>query len=77
MFTRIILENIKALPYPDMNSPIIVVIDQKVTLLMSNIEHNTATLESEIDLLVYHLRTDNFGRKLIKQCSFRPKLFLL
>ena len=55
MFTRIILENIKALPYPDMYSPIIVVIDQKVALLMSNIEHDTATLESEIDLLVYHL----------------------
>jgi len=55
MFTRIILENIKALPYPDMNSPIIVVINQKVALLMSNLEHDTATLESEIDLLVYHL----------------------
>ena len=28
---------------------------QKVALLMSNLEHDTATLESEIDLLVYHL----------------------
>lgn len=65
MFTRIILENIKALPYPDMNSPIIVVINQKVALLMSNLEHDTATLESEIDLLVYHLYNLTYDEVLI------------
>ena len=65
MFTRIILENIKALPYPDMNSPIIVVIDQKVASLMSNLEYDTTDLESEIDLLVYHLYNLTYDEILI------------
>ncbi len=55
LFKRIILENIKALPYPDISSPIIVCLDQKVAVRMSNTECDTLTLESEIDFLVYRL----------------------
>lgn len=65
MFTRIILENIKALPYPYMESPYITIIDRKVALLMSNYEHDITTLELEIDLLVYHLFNLTYDEVLI------------
>ena len=65
MFTRIILENIKALPYPNMNSPIIPILDQKVAMLISRSEYDSITLESEIDLLVYHLYNLTYDEVLI------------
>lgn len=54
IFTRIILENIKALPYPNINSPFISKIDQKVERNINESMENIS-IENEIDFLVYHL----------------------
>ena len=59
MFKRIILENIKALPYPNINSTQISQIESLVKKILSAKSSNTTTdtssLEQEIDCLVYHL----------------------
>ncbi len=59
MFKRIILENIKALPYPNFNSTYISQIESLVNDIFavktSNTETGTTHLEQQIDRLVYHL----------------------
>lgn len=59
MFKRIILENIKALPYPNMSSTIIPLIDINVNQILTEKKAtptaDTSQLEKQIDLLVYHL----------------------
>lgn len=59
MFKRIILENIKALPYPDIKSNQIIKIDKLVTEILvakrTSLYADTFSQEQKIDLLVYHL----------------------
>ena len=59
MFKRIILENIKALPYPDINNAIINQLDNIVDRILNakgnNPSTDTSSLEQQIDLLVYKL----------------------
>lgn len=59
MFKRIILENIKALPYPIIKSSQISQIESLVneilSLKSSNTKTDTSSLEQEIDHIVYHL----------------------
>jgi hypothetical protein len=59
MFKRIILENIKALPYPNLQNDFISQIENLTTSILSAKNKATASdtsaLEQQIDLLVYHL----------------------
>ena len=59
MFKRIILENIKALPYPNMEREEINKIDNMVDRILNAKKENpnadTSSLEQQIDFLVYHL----------------------
>ena len=59
MFKRIILENIKALPYPNMQHSHIIDIERIVDIILMTKKDNpsadTSALESEIDTLVYQL----------------------
>ena len=59
MFKRIILENIKALPYPNMDNLLIIDIEKMVEAILVRRKDNpsidTSDMESEIDRLVYQL----------------------
>lgn len=55
LFKRIILENIKALPYPDLKSPFVARLDELVKWRYSVSEPEQSKVEQAIDLLVYHL----------------------
>ena len=59
MFKRIILENIKALPYPNMQHSHIIDIERLVDIILATKKDNpladTSALESKIDHLVYQL----------------------
>ncbi|MCH5176253.1 MAG: Eco57I restriction-modification methylase domain-containing protein, partial [Prevotellaceae bacterium] len=64
MFARIILENIKALPYPNIVNPIIDILDKKVEMLLSNSRFDN-NAENEIDILVYQLYGLSYDELLI------------
>ena len=59
MFKRIILENVKALPYPNMDNLLILdiekIVDEILIRKRGNPSIDTSDMESEIDNLVYHL----------------------
>ena len=59
MFKRIILENIKALPYPSLQNPMINPIERLVNEILAakqlSPDAETLSQEQEIDRLVYHL----------------------
>ena len=59
MFKRIILENIKALPYPSLQNPTINPIERLVNEILAakqlSPDAETLSQEQEIDRLVYHL----------------------
>ena len=59
MFKRIILENIKALPYPDINNAIItqldIIVDRILDAKGNNPSADTSLLEQQIDFFVYKL----------------------
>lgn len=64
MFTRIILENVKALPYPNMENPIIDILDKMVDKILSGLGINRS-IEENIDNLVYHLYNLTYDEVLI------------
>lgn len=63
MFKRIILENIKALPYPDMDSPLIPKIDALVDCRFK--QSDDFSIEPQIDHIVYHLYNLTYDEVLI------------